>query len=341
MAAGIPTPDLAGWATLVPDTPTWWVPLLSVPLALLALAAPLTQRWAVGTGLLIVTALGLATAFAAVGVSVQFVQATTVPLWPGTGLSLAWLGALGGALVALDAGLAPRVAVARGIAAGLVFACAVVLAVPSLTAFTRGTATIANGPASTLPAFVAAEGRDDPDVGTIVLTPQPDAGVAAQVVWGASETIGGQATILSTRTRPTSQDAALAELAADLVTPSSEDVVAQLGESGIGFILLAPSPPPESDAARTVRLSAMTALGQRDSLVVVGDTAKGELWRVVDDVAERPAEAASVATAAWWIALGQLAVFGIALLLAVPTGASVREARRTPRVVGPHWQEGR
>ncbi|MFF2488828.1 glycosyltransferase [Microbacterium sp. NPDC058062] len=341
LAAGIPTPDLAGWATILPDGPTWWVPLLTVPLALLALAAPLTQRWAAGIVLLVVTALGLGTAFAAVGISVAFSQSITVPLWPGTGLSLAWLGGLGGALVALDAGLAPRVALVRGVAAALVFAAMAVLAVPSLTAFTRGAATIADGPASTLPAFVAAEGREDPDVGTIVLTPQADAGVAAQVVWGASETIGGQTTLLSTRTEPTRQDAELAGLAADLVTPSSEDVVGQLADRGVGFILLAPSTQPETDAARTMRLSAMTALGQRDTLVVVGDTAKGELWRVVDEIAPRPEEAASVSVLGRWIAFGQLAIFGIALLLAVPTAASIREARRTPRVVGPHWQEGR
>ncbi|KJL41253.1 glycosyltransferase [Microbacterium trichothecenolyticum] len=341
LAAGIPTPDLAGWTTILPDGPTWWVPLLTVPLALLALAAPLTQRWAAGIVLLVVTALGLGTAFAAVGISVAFAQSITVPLWPGAGLSLAWLGGLGGALVALDAGLAPRVALMRGVAAALVFAATVVLAVPSLTAFTRGTATVADGPASTLPAFVAAEGRDDPDVGTIVLTPQADAGVAAQVVWGASETIGGQTTLLSTRTEPTPQDTELAGLAADLVTPSSEDVVGQLAARGIGFILLAPSTQPETDAARTMRLSAMTALGQRDTLVVVGDTAKGELWRVVDEIAPRPEEAASVSILGRWVAFGQLAIFGIALLLAVPTAASIREARRTPRVVGPHWQEGR
>ncbi|MFB7893165.1 glycosyltransferase [Microbacterium sp. NPDC056044] len=341
LAAGIPTPDLAGWTTLLPDGPTWWVPLLSVPLALLALAAPLTQRWAAGIALLAITALGVGTAFAAVGISVAFVQSTTVPLWPGTGLSLAWIGGVGGALVALDAGLAPRLALARGIAAALVFVAAVVLAVPSLTAFTRGAATIADGPASTLPAFVAAEGREDPDVGTIVLTPQAEAGVAAQVVWGASETIGGQTTLQSTRTEATPQDDELAELAADLVTPSSQDAVGQLADRGIGFILLAPSTQPETDAARTMRLSAMTALGQRDTLVVVGDTAKGELWRVVDDISPRPGQAASVSFLSSWIAFGQFAIFGIALLLAVPTAASIREARRTPRVVGPHWQEGR
>lgn len=341
LAAGIPTPDLAGWATVLPEGPTWWVPLLTVPIALLALAAPLTQRWAVGTALLVVAALGMGTAFAAVGVSVAFAQSIAVPLWPGAGLSLAWLGALGAALVTLDAGLAPRAALVRGIAAAVVLAGVVVLAVPSLTALTQNRATVANGPASTLPAFVAAEGRDDPDVGTLVLTPQSASGVAAQVVWGASETLGGQTTLLSTRTRATPQDEALAELAADLVTSAAEDPVVELADLGVGFILLAPSPAPESDVARMLRLSAMTSLNQRDTLVVVGDTAKGELWRVIADIAPRPQEAASVAALSRAIAIGQLVVFGIALLLALPTAATRRDARRTPRVVGPHWQEGR
>ena len=341
LAAGIPTDDIAGWTTLLPDGPTWWVPLLAAPIALLALAAPLTQRWAVGTGLLAVTALGLATAFVAVGISVSFAQSTAVPLWPGTGLSLAWLGVVGGALVFLDAGLAPRLWVVRTIAGAVMFLAIAVLAVPNLTALSRGTAMLTNGPASTLPAFVAAEGADDPDVGTIVLTPQSRAGVAAQIVWGPSETIDGQTTLLSTRTSPSAQDQELATLAADLVTSSSEDAVAQLADLGVGFILLGRAGEPDTESARAMRLSATNALNQRDTLDAVGDTAKGTLWRLVDEVAPRPQESASVVTTGRIIAGVQLAVMAIALLLAVPTAASRRQARRTPRVVGPHWQEGR
>ena len=37
-----------------PTGPTWWVPLLSAPLALLALVAPLTQRWAAGIAMLVI-----------------------------------------------------------------------------------------------------------------------------------------------------------------------------------------------------------------------------------------------------------------------------------------------
>lgn len=341
LAAGLPTEDLAGWTTLLPDGPTWWVPLLVVPMALLALAAPLTQRWAVGIVLLSITALGLATAFAAVSLSVAFDQSIPVPIWPGTGLSLAWLGALGGAVLTLDAGLAPRLALARTLGALAVVAAVAVLAVPGLTAMARGTALLSNGPDSTLPAYVAAEGRDDPDVGTIVLTPQNAGGVAARVVWGASETIGGQTTLLATRTEPSEQDVVIAELAADLVTSSAENVIADLAGHGVAFVLLAPALAPESDAARTTRLSAATSLDQRDTLDAVGDTAKGTLWRVTTDVAPRPVVPAAVEATTAVLAAVQLAILAAALLLALPTAASRREARRTPRVVGPHWQEGR
>ena len=341
LAAGIPTPDLAGWTTVLPDGPTWWVPLLVAPVALLALIAPLTQRWAAGITLLVVTALGMATAFAAVGISVSFEQSLPVAIWPGSGLSLAWLGAIGAAAVALDAGLAPRLELIRGLAAAVALLGIAVLAAPSLTAMARSTSFLTNGPESTLPAYVAAEGDDDPDVGTIVLTPQNAGGVSARVVWGGSETIGGQTTLLSTRTEPDAQDQEIAELAADLVTSSAENVVADLADHGIAFVLVAPAVAPESDAARTMRLSATTSLDQRDTLDAVGETTKGSLWRVTTDPAQRPAVAASVHATAALVAAVQIAMLAAALLLALPTSASRREALQTPRVVGPHWQEGR
>lgn len=341
LAAGIPTSDLAGWTTLLPDGPTWWVPLLVAPIAVLALIAPLTQRWASGIALLVVTGLGMATAFAAVGISVSFEQSLPVAIWPGGGLSLAWLGAIGAAAVALDAGLAPRLELVRGLAATIALIGIAVLAFPSLTAMARSTATLTNGPQSTLPAYVAAEGNDDPDVGTIVLTPQNAGGVSARVVWGGSETIGGQTTLLSTRTEPDEQATELADLAADLVTSSAEDAVADLADRGIAFVLVAPAAAPESDTARTMRLSATTSLDQRDTLDAVGETTKGSLWRVTTEVSPRPGAAASVHTTAALIGGAQLAALAAALLLALPTAASRREARSTPRVVGPHWQEGR
>ncbi len=340
LAAGIPTPDLIGWVGLVPG-PTWWVPLLAAPVALLALMAPLTQRWAAGIALLVIAALGLATAFAAVGVSVAFAQSLSVPLWPGAGLSLAWLGALGGALVALDIGLAPRLAAARSLAAVTVMLALVVLAMPALTSMARGTSLLTNGPASTLPAYVSAAGREDPDVGTIVITPQNEGGASSRVVWGGSETLDGQATIISSRTVATADDEEVATLTANLVTSAADDVVGDLASVGVSFVLLAPATQPESEVARAFRLSAATALDQRDGLDAVGETDKGVLWRVTQEVEPRAGAPASVRDLARTIALVQIIAIAVALLLAIPTAASRREARRSPRVVGPHWQEGR
>jgi hypothetical protein len=254
-------------------------------------------------------------------------------------LSLAWLGAVGGALVSLDSGLAPRLVGVRALAATIVIAAVAVLAVPALTASARGVTLLTNGPDSTLPAYVAAEGRDDTDVGTLVLTPQNAGGLAAEVVWGGSETIGGQATIVSTRTLANASDERLATLSADLVAASAGDAVAGVAAEGIGSVLLAPPPAPESDAARTLRLSSQTALDQREGLDAVGDTPKGTLWRVTVPIADRPSASAGELTA--WITVGQLAVVAIALLLAVPTASTRRAAQRSPRVVGHYWREGR
>lgn len=339
LAAGFPTSDPGGWGEFLGGAPTWWVPLLAAPIALLALVAPLTQRWLAGVALLVIAMLGIATAFATVAISVSFAESIPIPVWPGAGLSLAWLGAVGGALVSLDSGLAPRLVGVRALAATIVIAAVAVLAVPALTASARGVTLLTNGPDSTLPAYVAAEGRDDTDVGTLVLTPQNAGGLAAEVVWGGSETIGGQATIVSTRTLANASDERLATLSADLVAASAGDAVAGVASEGIGFVLLAPPPAPESDAARTLRLSSQTALDQREGLDAVGDTPKGTLWRVTVPVADRPSASAGELTA--WITVGQLAVVAIALLLAVPTASTRRAAQRSPRVVGHYWREGR
>ncbi len=341
LAAGFPTADPGGWSEFLGGAPTWWVPLLAAPVALLALVAPLTQRWAVGLVLLGVTALGLATAFGAVGIAVTTAASASIPLWPGAGLSLAWLGIVAGALVTLDAGLAPRLRALRTAGAFVVVAAIAVLALPAATSVVRDASNLQNGPASTLPAYVAAEGRDDPDIGTLVLTPQSDGGVAAVVVWGGSETLGGQATILSTRDQASAADIELAAVTADLVTSASGDAVDQLRAYGVSFVLVAPTPSPEPDAARAFRLRAQTSLEQRSDLDTVGATSKGDLWRILGEDARRAEPSAAVAGTASGIAAVQLGAVAVALLLAVPTSASRRSARRTPRVVGPHWQEGR
>ena len=335
VAAGFPTADPGGWAALV-GGPVWWVGLLVAPLAALALLSVLTPRWLTATGLLLIAATGMATALAAVGVAVSFDHAAPVALWPGGGLSLAWLGVVGAAVTALDAGIVERVRALRPIGALVTLVALGVAVGPSVTAMTSPTprAVLTNGPVSTLPAFVAAEGRGSTSVGTIVLDPRAD-GLRVDVVWGGSATLTGQSTIEATRTRARPADEELATLAADLVTPSSEDAVAGLAARGIGFVLLEPGPVGEDDVIRGARLTAATSLDQRDSLDGVGATARGDLWRVTSTVEPRAALDDHQRRLQQLVAAGSLGVLVVALLLAVPTSASRRIARRTPRTVGP------
>ncbi|MBU4466261.1 MAG: glycosyltransferase [Actinobacteria bacterium] len=345
LLAGFPTTDPAGWGAFLThvgaDLPTWWVPLLVAPIAVLALLAPLTPRWGAALVLLAVAALGIGTAFAAVNIAVASTGDVTAAVWPGAGLSLAWLGALGGALVFLDVGIAVRLAPVRRVIVGVVLVAIAGLSVPALAAPLLGLANLTNGPASTLPAYVAAAGRDDPSVGTIVVTPLSSGDAASRIVWGESETLGGQSTALETRTSATAADEEVAGLTADLVTTTSPDVVARLAARGIDFILLAPSAAPESDRGRALRLQAATAIDQRDGLEPVGETAKGTLWRVSGAVTSRTVASTSTQGITQGIALAQLGAVAVALLLAVPTRASRGHARRSTRVVGPAAREAR
>lgn len=339
LTAGFPTADPGGWSALLgAGAPVWWVPLLTVPLIVLALLAPLTARLTASLATLLIAAVGLATALAAVGVTLTASGADVVALWPGSALSLAWAGFLGAALLTLD--LLPGIRFARLAAAALVALALGVAAFPALTATVRGAAALTNGPASTLPAYVDAEGRGGTSTGTLVLVPQPDGGISSTVVWGGSATLGGQTTLLSARTAPDAADVTIARMTADLITDAAGDVVDRLADHGIAFVVLGTASTGEADGARALRLSAQTALDKRDGLDIVGETAKGTLWRLSGDVAPRVAAAETAATAQK-VAGIQLGVIAVALLLALPTTASRREVRGLPRVVGTSRAESR
>ncbi|GAA3653053.1 glycosyltransferase [Microbacterium marinilacus] len=345
LALGIPTADPAGWGALLgwlgvsdPAAIASWAPVLLAPLGLLALAAPLTPRWRAGIGAVVIAAAGLAGAQLIAGVQVAAIDSSSVPVWPGAALSLAWLGVVAAAAVTLDAGI-PLRSGARG-AAVLATVCVAVVAVPALTAVARDDAQLTNGPASTLPAYVTARAADERDLGTFVLTAQPDGGLAVRVVWGATETLGGQSTLQATEPGASDADVRIAELTSDLVSASAGDVPRRLSELGVRFVLLESTADAETDASRTRRLEAITAIDQRAGFVRVGETAKGVLWRLDADPEPRAELTAAERATVQGIAMSQLGALLVALLLAVPTAASRREVRRTPRVVGRGYEEG-
>lgn len=342
LSTGFPTADPGGWGALlawlgVAEPATSWVPLLLAPVALLALAAPLTPRWRAGIAAVVVAVAGLVGAHLVAGVQVATSESVPVPVWTGTSLSLAWLGVSAAAAVTLDAGIRLR-APAR-LAALIAPLCVAIVAVPALTAVARGEARLTNGPESTLPAYVTARASDEEDLGTLVLRAQDDGGLAARLVWGASETLGGQSTLQATDPVIDEGDRTIAEITSDLVSANSGEVQQRLSDAGVRFVLLGAPRPGESDAERTRRLDAITAIDQRSGFVRVGETAKGVLWRLDADPQPRPAPDAREQATARWIASAQGLALLIAVLLAVPTSASRREARRQPRVVGRGYEE--
>lgn len=341
--AGFPTADVAGWAGFLPEgVAVAWVLLLVVPLVSLALASPLLARFTPATCALLLAALGAATALAGAGVSLNSAGSVSAGLWIGAALSLFWAGLVGAAALTIDR--LPRIRGARAASAAVALVAIAVISVPALTALHRDALRITNGPDSTLPAYVDAEGRGDARTATLVMTAQPRGGIATQVVWGGSETLGGQTTLQSVRDGATPGDVDTAAVTADLVTGSAGDVVSRLGDHGVGFVLLSGAPsassaaataaaPGETDAARATRLAAKAALDRRDDLESVGDTGKGELWVVVAEVAPRAPSADDTADA-WRIGAIQIGIVIVALLLAMPTATSIRQASREPRVVG-------
>ncbi|MEH3088080.1 MAG: glycosyl transferase [Microbacterium arborescens] len=169
LAGGFPSD--AGWALFTgANGSLWWLVLLTAPLLVLALGAGFSGRRLVGPALLVLAGLGVVTAFAATGVAVAIDTVVPVPLWPGTALSLAWLGIVGASLLVLDDVVSVRAL--RTALASLAVAGLVVAATPSLLSHVRDASPVVRGDASTLPAFVAAEGVGNPGRGTIVLTPR-------------------------------------------------------------------------------------------------------------------------------------------------------------------------
>ena len=329
IAGGFPTSELGGWMALLPAPIAVWAPLLCAPLAVLALGAAVAPRWRAGITLLVVALSGLATAFLAVGVTVSFAQGTPVAIWPGTGLSLAWIGVVGAALVTLDTALTlPRLRIFAAVAAAVTLA---VCAIPALSALHMGRSVLTNGPESTLPSYVAAQAAGDRPIATLVLTPQNDGGLAAEVAWGASETLGSQSTMISTAVEP--QGADISALAVDLLSARDFDAPGALAAEGISYVLVA-EVPGEGDKARALRTAAVASIDQRAGLVHAGTTDRGVLWRLDADAAEQPPlTSAQQGTARLVITVQLLAVFA-ALLLSIPTRASRRAARAQSRIVG-------
>lgn len=126
-------------------------------------------------------------------------------------------------------------------------------------------------------------------------------------------------------------DDRLAVLAGNIASRSGFDIAAELDELQIAFVLL---PDADSDAAEAVRQRVAEALDGNRILSPIGETANGYLWyySAIGD-GEAPGGPSIVGTnLGVGILIAQGLVFGVVLLLAIPT--TRRRRVRSAKVAG-------
>lgn len=303
--------------------------VLVVPMFAVALVSPFTKRWRVGLALVVLATVAALAALVVARISLSFDGGQPVPIWPGALLSAAWLAAILAALVTLDRARLKRAP--RSILATAVTALVMLSAVPALTAPARGDTALTQGVTTTLPAFVAAEALDDRAVGTLVLSPQDDGSFLTRIVWGGTDSLGGQSTFVSTRTEVDATDRRVADVVAAIATPGAGVSAESIASLGVRYVLVEPA----SSVARATaaREAAVASLNLRSGLSRIGETGKGALWRLEGEPAARPALTEHEELIANVITLSGAGIALIAILLAIPTPTSVRASRRKPRIV--------
>ena len=322
---GSPTADYLGWhefvraiaasvglADLGVVTGTIVLAIVVAPIGLLAVLACFLRGGTRAIPALVVAAAGLVTA---VGATILGVAVTPLgeiaTIWPGSGISLYWLGLLGAAVVALD-GLG-RWANAPAVIALLGLVLAVV---PLGLAGAAGATAVQPSAGRVLPALVAAEGETDPGLGTLDITALGTAEYAVVLQRGPGLTMERITTLQTTRTSIDEADRELVELVANLVSDSGLDTGAALDAAQVEYVLLR-----DTGAGTPAYARAVDALSANPELVAVGLTPLGPLWQHPDAVSAAPA----TDPGPWDTPLGaisaglQIAVFGGFLLLAIPT----------------------
>ncbi|GAB3608548.1 hypothetical protein GCM10027414_06730 [Humibacter ginsengiterrae] len=331
VALGFSDGDLGGWQTLAGVfgfsgmIPSIVVPILMAPVAILALLSLFLRGTIRATLCLVGALLGFVTAIIATHVSLSTQGSAAVPLWPGTALSLYWLGLIAAATMALVA--LGRFAI---VPATVTVAFVAVAIAPLAIAVPLQTSAIVPGPATALPAYATAQAQTHPRIGTLRLSPQSNGSLGAQLVHGQGATLDEQSTLSATSRGLTADERRLATLAGNLTSTSGMDASSLLKHFGVSFVLLDTGAGEGLSPASATQSRAETALDSNPLLTQVASTDDSVLWSV-------PAQTHSVPIppdAGGWerlvalIALG--VVFGLTLLLALPTGRTERGTLRRP-----------
>ncbi|MCU1533963.1 MAG: glycosyltransferase family 2 protein [Glaciihabitans sp.] len=334
LALGSPDASLAGWAAHPFGIDSLPAPLifgiLLAPFAIVAVAGlfvPGTRR---AIPSLFLALLGFVTAVASTHLALTIVDAQPVTIWPGSGLSLFWLGLTGCLVVGMDS--IRRAVVLPALVVGIASLLAVA---PLLTASLAGTSAVVAG-GRLLPAFVAAQATTRPTIGTIILTAQPDGGLSASLQRGEGTMLDEYAALASTDTSMPADRRELATLAGNLASRSGLDFAAELGKLNVRFVLLAApaagGAAPASDASGNeadARQRTADALDGNRVLSAIGDTSRGLLWHYAGATTAGPSEAPTTTGSPLGIGIlaGTGLVFLVTVLLAIP--AARRRGRST------------
>jgi hypothetical protein len=201
------------------------------------------------------------------------------------------------------------------------------------------TSAISAGATDALPAYATAQAQTHPRIGTLRLAPQQDGSLGAQLLHGKGETLDDQSTLSATSRVLTPDERKLATLAGNLTSTSGLDASSLLKHFGVSFVVLQTSAGEGLSPASATQLRAETALDSNPLLTQVASTDDSVLWSV-------PKQRQSVPIppdAGGWVRLVVLValgiVFGLTLLLALPTGRTERGTLRRPtaaEVLGRH-----
>lgn len=319
LALGAPAGALHGWDAFLAalGLSTTFGPIIVVvllgpvaALALLSLFLPGSRR---AIPSMLIALLGFATAVVGAHIEVTIIGSQTTPIWPGAGLTLYWFGLVGGMVVALEA--LGRGAAAPSFVAGIAL---VVVAIPLFAAAASGSIAVTESNGRLLPAFVSAEAANRPQLGTLQLTAQPDGGIGVTVHRGEGTTLDEQSTLDATSTELSDADVRLAVLAGNIASRSGFDIASELDELQLAFVLLPPTADAEADV---VHQRIAEALDGNRLLSPIGNTSTGYLWHyeALADGEAPSGPGPSGTPIGLGILIAQGVIFGLALLLAVPT----------------------
>jgi GT2 family glycosyltransferase len=165
-----------------------------------------------------------------------------------------------------------------------------------------------------MPALVNAAADSSLDVKTLLLVPGDP--LQAKIVYGNGLSQNERSFLAELNPQGHSQDAAIAQLAGNLVSGNSTGIQDLLQATGVEFILLDLQ---DSAQASQIRVS-IDAMAEFQA---AGETGFGALWRAVNPATPKALPLADSSTRDW-----QAIVLAVFALLAIPTPNSIRGYRK-------------